>query len=79
MIKYSLKFSLFIFFYLLSSYILWGQLIIHGTTFSTDLNTNVKVDGHTIVGQNGSLSVQGSLDVSGDFIGEGIFQYVKKL
>lgn len=79
MIKNSLKFSFFIFFYLLSSYILWGQLVIHGTTFSTDLNTNVKVDGHTIVGQKGSLSVQGSLAVSGDFIGEGIFQYVKKL
>lgn len=79
MIKNSIKYSLFVFFSLLSSYILWGQLVIHGTTFSTDLNTNVKVDGHTIVGQNGSLRVQGSLAVSGDFIGEGVFQYVKKL
>ena len=79
MIKNAIKYGLFVFFSLLSSYILWGQLVIHGTTFSTDLNTNVKVDGHTIVGQNGSLRVQGSLAVSGDFIGEGVFQYVKKL
>ncbi|MEY3322787.1 MAG: Secretion system C-terminal sorting domain [Bacteroidota bacterium] len=78
MINISLKYGL-LFYFSLIYYSLWGQLVIHGTTFFADLNTNVRVDGNMIVEKDGSLNIKGSLSVSGDFIGKGLFHDVKKI
>lgn len=79
MINQLFKYLLFVYLLFTNIVVLLGQLVVNGTSLTVSSNTSLRVDGHLMVDINSYINVQGSLSISGNFTGKGLFQDIKKL